>query len=183
LFSGFFATAITTYPAGALAALQDPWDAINQLFARVAEPERRIGIIERILGTKTNKMQEQENFTHSFTLPPELVGKIEATFSSNIFEWHGAEGPTISMGYECKIKNLSNQTVEELKFEVIGKDIEGKTIVLGWGGIENIPPGQERKGIWQLLIEKPLKEAGIEPFLDTARKLKVGTIITLIKFS
>jgi hypothetical protein len=167
-----------------LAALSNPLDAINQLFAKIAELERRIGIIEKLLGIGgENKTEgERENFPYSFTLNPELIGKIEGSFSYKVFEWHGPEGPTLSMLYECKIKNLFNQTITELEFEVIGRDATGKIIVLGKGGIGNIPPSQERKGGWQLLIEEPLKEAGIEPTFDAVRELKIETIITLIKF-
>jgi len=210
LLSGFFATAIATYPAGALAALSDPWDAINQLFAKVAELERRIGIMERLLGIGQNQTDRME-YPYSATLASELEGKIEAKYNwgkQYSREWDEIKeeyGPKIldTIIWEIFIKNLSNQTIRKIYYDIFIRDENG-TLLLDGGdiivGIEGgsdrpttyrtlretpiyteVPPGKTASFIGRAWIKDALEKAGIDPTTDP--KLEVEIVINSIKFA
>ena len=192
LLSGFFTIAIATYPKGALAALRDPWDAINQLFAKVAELEKRVGIIERLLGRVPNDTtvpNDTSEYPYSASLPPELIGKIEARYNYlkvYSLEWDEVEEKYKSkmltdIRYEIQIKNLSNQTMTIVEYEVIVKDINGNILTSSPGrGYVGTLPGHRAVLGQDLWIKDALEKAGIDPTTDP--ELTVEIIITSIKF-
>lgn len=167
LLFGFFGTAIATYPAGALAAISDPWEAIQSLIERITELERRIGIIERLLGTQPNDTIETPYLA---TLAPELVGKIEAKYNyQKVYsaEWDEIEEKykpkkLTDIRYECEIKNLSNQTIRKVKYEVIVKDENGSTLISSEREIfTDKLPGRRILATGEIWIKEALEKAGI----------------------
>lgn len=215
LLSGLSTTAIATYPEGALAALNDPLDAINQLFARIAELERRIGVIERLLGIGGNKTTERMEYPYTAVLTTELEGKIEAKYNwHKVYsrEWNETKeeyGPKILTDIEWNIflRNLSNQTIRKIYYDIIVKDETGNVILNGSDIIvvseigttpegesyikeytlretpiyAEVPPGGTTYFRGSAWIKQALEKAGIDPISDP--KLTVEIVIVAIKFS
>ncbi|MDI6856603.1 MAG: hypothetical protein QMD21_07480 [Candidatus Thermoplasmatota archaeon] len=185
---GFFGIAMATYPDGVLAAIADPWDAINEIFRKIADLERRIGIIERLSGTVPDETKE---YPYLATLPPELVGKIEVSynyFKEYSAEWNETEekyNPKIldHIRYELQIKNLSNQTIRKFYYDILVKDEAGNVILT----LRETPVYTEVRpaGVTSFIqdhvwIKDALEKAGIDPLTDP--KLTVEIIIISMKF-
>jgi hypothetical protein len=169
LLSGIFTTAVATYPEGALAALSNPLDAINQLFAKIAELERRIGIIEKLLGIGgENKTGERMEYPYAVSIESNLTGKIEAKYNwQKIYsqEWNENKGEYgLKILTEVKwcvfIKNLSNQTIRKIYYDIFIKDENGNVILDGGSIIVSeetgmTPTGETYKNTYTLR-ETPL---------------------------
>jgi rubrerythrin len=214
VFGGFFGTAIATYPSGALAAMSNPWDAINQLFARIAELEKRLSIIEKLLGIRENNTKAKMEYPYLATLAVELEGKIEGKYNwekEYSREWDEIKEEyqppiLINIKWNVFIKNLSNQTIRKIYYDIFVKDkagnvlLDGSEIIVG-REIGTTPEGKSYEIKYTLRetpiytevlpggvtsfegrawIKTALEKAGID--LATDPDLKLEIVILQVKF-
>jgi len=181
VFSGFFITAMATYPDGVLAALSDPWSAINQLFTKIADFERRIGIIERFLGMIPNETKE---YPYLATLAPKLAEKIEARYSWRYIysrEWNETiedYGPKklTNILIEIQITNLSNQTIRTVYLDIIIRNAQGNILIDGSNIIMGMSMGNDQDTIIKTLKDYPAAILDLRPKRSSNLEIEISNL-------
>ena len=182
-----FGVIIATYPAEIQIAFSDSWETARSLAERIANLGRKTGIIERL----TNVVTEDETKEHSYlaTLPHELAEKIKVSY--NYQKVYSAEWDEIQEEYKPKvltdiryggwIKNLSNQTIVKIQYEVIIKDVNGNILTSSEEEIwTDTLPGQKCSITGEIWIKDALEKAGISAAEDPT--LKIEMVVISVKF-
>jgi len=166
-------------------------EAEKETKRKLVELEKRIGIIERILGIGKNDTTVQTEYPYSAILAIGLEGKIEVKYNwgrDYRQEWDEIKEeytPRTLTGvrWSLLIKNLSNQTIQRFWYEIFVRDETGNILLHqdNFSVWSDIPPGKTLSPIPESAdLKEALEKAGIDPTTDT--KLTLEIVITKVKF-